>query len=104
MEMERSGFTYIPQKEENKSWDQFVQTEFSSGSASEKHTDFIKKVTPQTKALCLAKRPPKTSDLYPKTKLNKVKSTCRKSEGTQKFAIFFMFTNNSPSKLCLSVH
>ena len=45
MEIERSGFTYIPQKEENKSWDQFVQTEFSSGSASEKHTDFIKKVT-----------------------------------------------------------
>ena len=36
-------FKFEMPKEENENWDQFTQNEFSAGSASEKHTDLIKK-------------------------------------------------------------
>ena len=36
-------FKFVVPKEENENWDQFTQNEFSAGSASEKHTDLIKK-------------------------------------------------------------
>ena len=36
-------FQYEMPKDEVKSWDQFTQNEFAQGSASEKHTNLIKK-------------------------------------------------------------
>ena len=40
-----SDYHYIRQVEEKKKWDKFVSNEAEAGSASEKHTDLIKKAS-----------------------------------------------------------
>ena len=44
-ETDRSSYIYHRQVEEKKKWDKFVSTLIESGSASEQHTDFIKKAS-----------------------------------------------------------
>jgi hypothetical protein len=46
-----SDYVYVQQIEEKKRWDKFVSTLAEAGSASEKHTDFIKKAAVGLKML-----------------------------------------------------